>query len=159
MGKIVVAVLGGLTYLYSEHRIIHRDLKPSNILANSKGQIKLYNFGVSSELLNSLAETFVGTTYYMAPERIRGQTYSVKSDVWSLGLTLFELAVGRFPYATETKDEVVPLSVLDLLQSIVCEPSPRLPNSAAFPSTLGEMINKCLMKDPNARPTPKELYV
>ena len=63
-------MLGGLTYLYQTHRIMHRDIKPSNILINSKGEIKLCDFGVSSELENSVADTFVGTGTYMAPERI-----------------------------------------------------------------------------------------
>jgi len=92
------SVLEGLTYLYDVHRIIHRDIKPSNILLNSKGSIKLCDFGVSGELINSIANTFVGTSIYMSPERIQGAEYSVKSDVWSLGITLIELAYGRFPF-------------------------------------------------------------
>lgn len=99
VGKIALAVLEGLAYLYDSHRIIHRDIKPSNILCNSRGQIKLCDFGVSGELINSIADTFVGTSTYMSPERIQGAQYTVKSDVWSLGITLIELALGRFPFA------------------------------------------------------------
>ena len=84
LGKIAEAVLGGLKYLYLAHRIMHRDIKPSNVLLNSRGQIKLCDFGVSSELENSVADTFVGTGTYMAPERIQGSPYTVKSDVWSV---------------------------------------------------------------------------
>lgn len=104
VGKIAEAVLEGLTYLYDVHRIIHRDIKPSNILVNSKGQIKICDFGVSGELINSIANTFVGTSTYMSPERIQGGNYSVKSDVWSLGITLTELALGRFPFSDEVVD-------------------------------------------------------
>ncbi|KAF7332645.1 STE/STE7/MEK1 protein kinase [Mycena kentingensis (nom. inval.)] len=99
VGKVAVAVLEGQRYLYDEHRIIHRDIKPSNILCNSQGDIKLCDFGVSGELINSIANTFVGTSIYMSPERIQGATYSVKSDIWSLGITLIELIVGQFPFS------------------------------------------------------------
>ncbi|KAH7412049.1 kinase-like domain-containing protein [Phaeosphaeria sp. MPI-PUGE-AT-0046c] len=160
LGKIAEAVLGGLAYLYSAHRIMHRDLKPSNILVNSKGSIKLCDFGVSSELEGSIAETFVGTGTYMAPERIQGSPYTVKSDVWSVGLSLMELAIGKFPFSGSADDDEAggPQGILDLLQQIVLEPAPKLPKSDAFPSILEDMIAKCLLKNPAERPTPLELY-
>lgn len=65
-GKVVVTVIHGLSYLYESFRIIHRDVKPSNILVNRRGQIKLCDFGVSGELINSIADTFVGTSTYMS---------------------------------------------------------------------------------------------
>lgn len=160
LGKIAEAVLGGLTYLYTKHKIMHRDLKPSNILVNSRGRIKLCDFGVSSELEGSVAETFVGTGTYMAPERIQGSPYTVKSDVWSVGLSLMELAIGKFPFNSDNADEPGgPQGILDLLQQIVLEPAPKLPKSDAFPSILEDMIGKCLMKNPKERPTPQDLYV
>ncbi|KAI9833630.1 MAG: hypothetical protein M1819_003583 [Sarea resinae] len=163
LGKIAEAVLGGLTYLYNVHRIMHRDIKPSNVLVNSRGNIKLCDFGVSGELVNSIADTFVGTSTYMAPERIQGAKYSVKSDVWSVGLTLMELAIGRFPFdssdsAAGDRADAGPMGILDLLQQIVHEPAPKLPKSDAFPSILEDMISKCLIKQPEGRPTPQELY-
>ena len=90
------------------------DIKPSNILANTAGEIKICDFGVSGELINSIANTFVGTSTYMSvsgsdsrtislltlqPERIQGAPYTIKSDVWSLGISLIELALGRFPFS------------------------------------------------------------
>lgn len=161
LGKIAEAVLGGLTYLYQAHRIMHRDIKPSNVLINSRGEIKLCDFGVSSELENSVADTFVGTGTYMAPERIQGSPYTVKSDVWSVGLTLMELAIGKFPFSIESEDDdeaAGPQGILDLLQQIVLEPSPKLPKSDAFPQILEDVIAKCLMKNPDERPTPRELF-
>lgn len=161
LGKIAEATLGGLTYLYVRHHIMHRDIKPSNILVNSKGYIKLCDFGVSGELVNSVADTFVGTSTYMAPERIQGDKYTVKSDVWSFGLTIMELAIGKFPFdASEqlSDGDGAPAGILDLLQQIVHEPAPRLPKSDAFPPILEDMIQKCLAKDPVERPTPQELF-
>lgn len=94
--KLSFAILSGLTYLYTTHKIIHRDIKPNNVLMTHKGEFKLCDFGVSRELTNSLAmaDTFVGTSMYMSPERIQGLDYGVKSDVWSTGLMLIELASG-----------------------------------------------------------------
>lgn len=162
LGKIAESTLGGLTYLYVRHHIMHRDIKPSNILVNSKGYIKLCDFGVSGELVNSVADTFVGTSTYMAPERIQGEKYTVKSDVWSFGLTIMELAIGKFPFdASEqlSDGDGAPAGILDLLQQIVHEPAPKLPKSDAFPPILEDMIQKCLAKDPADRPTPQELFV
>lgn len=173
-GKVVDVVVHGLSYLYEMHRIIHRDVKPSNILVNSRGQFKLCDFGVSGELTNSIADTFVGTSTYMSPERIQGEQYSIKSDVWSLGITMVELAQGRFPFADDfTDDNEDPtltvatareqhkdeqqLSILELLQRIVFEPPPRLHELNGIPACMAEFVDSCLEKDPTRRPSPMDL--
>ncbi|KAF9887159.1 MAP kinase kinase (MEK) [Aspergillus nanangensis] len=163
LGKITEGVLAGLVYLYETHRIMHRDIKPSNILINSRGNIKLCDFGVATETVNSIADTFVGTSTYMAPERIQGGAYTVRSDVWSVGLSVMELAVGRFPFDTTDasagdRASAGPMGILDLLQQIVHEPAPKLPKSDAFPPILHDFVAKCLLKRPEERPTPRELY-
>ncbi|KAK2736186.1 MAP kinase kinase (MEK) [Myotisia sp. PD_48] len=163
LGKITESIFGGLVYLYEAHRIMHRDIKPSNVLVNSRGCIKLCDFGVAGETVNSIADTFVGTSTYMAPERIQGGAYSVRSDVWSAGLTIMELAVGRFPFdasdaAAGDRASAGPMGILDLLQQIVHEPAPKLPKSDAFPKILEDFVAKCLLKKPEERPTPRELY-
>ncbi|KAJ3901335.1 kinase-like domain-containing protein [Lentinula edodes] len=134
-------VLGGLVYLYEAMGVLHRDIKPSNILLNSEGQVKLCDFGVSGELENSVAKTFVGTSVYMSPERIQGSDYSVKSDVWSLGITLIELAHGCFPFAdTEVDDSpldsgeyIFPNFYSPLLNSL--SPSTAAPSATLSPTT------------------------
>lgn len=142
---------------------MHRDIKPSNVLVNSRGMIKLCDFGVATETVDSVANTFVGTSTYMAPERIKGDPYTVKSDVWSVGLTIMELAIGRFPFdandsAPGDRASAGPMGILDLLQQIVHEPAPKLPKSEAFPAILDDFLAKCLLKNPSERQTPRELY-
>lgn len=95
---IAFQVLWGLAYLQHEKRV-HRDIKPPNILINSKGEVKLTDFGISKQLQNSLmCATFVGSFKYMAPERMLHSKYDYSADIWSLGIVLMELALGKYPY-------------------------------------------------------------
>lgn len=115
--KIALSTVMGLKSLKDDHNIIHRDVKPTNILVNSRGQIKICDFGVSGNLVASIAKTNIGCQSYMAPERIAsggvasagvqpGGSYSVQSDIWSLGLSVIECAMGRYPYPPETYDNI-----------------------------------------------------
>ena len=116
--KITMSTVMGLKSLKEDHNIIHRDVKPTNILVNTMGQVKICDFGVSGNLVASIAKTNIGCQSYMAPERISGGgvaqaganpgggTYSVQSDIWSLGLTIIECALGQYPYPPETYDNI-----------------------------------------------------
>lgn len=116
--KIALSTVMGLKSLKDEHNIIHRDVKPTNILVNTRGQVKICDFGVSGNLVASIAKTNIGCQSYMAPERISsggvaqaganpgGGTYSVQSDIWSLGLSIIECAMGQYPYPPETYDNI-----------------------------------------------------
>nr|CAB3263618.1 MAPKK5 dual specificity mitogen-activated protein kinase kinase 5 [Phallusia mammillata] len=164
-GKIPEAVLinvassisFGLRHLWSL-RIMHRDVKPSNVLVNTAGHVKLCDFGVSTQLVDSIARTYVGTNAYMAPERIIGHDYTIYSDVWSFGLSLCELATGKFPYQQlaskiEGSKGVLPM---ELMQCIVNEPPPRL-TKEHFSSELVDFTKCCLQKEASRRLLPEQL--
>lgn len=155
LSKICFSVLNGLVYLYDNYKILHRDIKPSNVLISSKGGIKICDFGVSKKLINnSIADTFVGTSTYMSPERIQGNVYSTKGDVWSLGLMIIELVTGQFPLGGHHD---TPDGILDLLQRIVNEPPPSLPKTHYFPPEMLDFVNRCCVKNEKERSSISEL--
>ena len=105
LSGISVQLVAGLDFLHGM-RIIHRDIKPSNCLVSSSGLVKLADFGLARTLDQgaSFAESFLGTLEYMAPERVIGGKYTFGSDIWSLGLTLHAVAVGKYPYQSYASD-------------------------------------------------------
>ena len=151
LATITHQVLGALVELRGR-RLVHRDLKPQNILLNLRGEARVSDFGCVAELQDSFGKcgTFVGTVPYMSPERIQGQSYSYASDIWALGLTLHECAVGHFPYARRQ-------GYWGILQAMIKEPSPSLSTEEGHPPTLCDFVDQCLRKDPNLRPAAKEL--
>ncbi|KAJ1453454.1 kinase-like domain-containing protein, partial [Pelagophyceae sp. CCMP2097] len=98
LSVIAHGAAAGLAALHND-RQLHRDIKPSNLLLDWRWRVKLSDFGVSRAVDNTLgvAQTYVGTLAFMAPERIVGGEYSFASDVWSIGLCLATLALGRIP--------------------------------------------------------------
>ncbi|XP_017366059.1 dual specificity mitogen-activated protein kinase kinase 3 isoform X2 [Cebus imitator] len=95
LGEIAVSIVRALEHLHSKLSVIHRDVKPSNVLINKEGHVKMCDFGISGYLVDSVAKTMdAGCKPYMAPERINPELnqkgYNVKSDVWSLGITMPE---------------------------------------------------------------------
>ncbi|KAI9320668.1 kinase-like domain-containing protein [Dichotomocladium elegans] len=152
LARIAESVCKGLVYLQSQH-VIHRDIKPSNILVTRRGEIKLCDFGVSGELINSIARTFTGTKYYMAPERIKGHPYAVQSDIWSLGLTLIEVSQNQPALPPPGQPQ---LSVIELLDLIVRQPVPVIQGDH-ISRECRNFVAVCLIKDPNDRPGPARM--
>lgn len=150
--QIAYAMINALNYLHSKLKVIHRDVKPSNILVDDKGNFKLCDFGISGQLVDSLAKTVdAGCKPYMAPERINPSRdmkgYDIRSDIWSLGITMIELATGKFPY-TKWK------TPFEQLKQVVHEPSPTLPKDGpyTFSEEFRDFVTQCLKKDYQERP-------
>lgn len=153
--KITYSTIMGLKSLKDEHNIIHRDVKPTNILVNSRGQVKICDFGVSGNLVASIAKTNIGCQSYMAPERISGGsmatgadgTYSVQSDIWSLGLTIIECAMGKYPYPADVSS-----TIFSQLSAIVEGDPPDLPPEG-YSALARDFVKSCLNKNPKKRHT------
>lgn len=135
---IVFQMLMGLDHLH-KHMMLHRDIKPENVLHNSIGQVKLTDFGISKALdAASVAQTCVGTQTYMSPERCSEDDYSFLSDIWSFGMVLYELAVGRYPFKDVN-------SVPALFNALMELPEPRL-DTSAFPPDACEFLARSLSR-------------
>lgn len=156
LGKISVATLKALHYLKESHGVIHRDVKPSNILLDERGNIKLCDFGISGRLVDSKAKTrSAGCAAYMAPERIdppdpARPDYDIRADVWSLGITLVELATGQFPYKDCRND-------FEVLTKVLQDDPPSLPKDGNFSPEFCEFVKDCLIKEYRQRPKYKKL--
>ena len=128
--------------------IVHRDLKGSNVMVTPEGRVKVLDFGLATRLdrdeiteltlsYTSLESKLVGTLPYMAPEVLRGQKGDRLSDLWSLGVLLYEAAAGKLPFRGSTGFEVT--------SAILREPPPALPST--IPYGLAAVIQRCLIKE------------
>jgi serine/threonine protein kinase len=159
LANIALQALTGLAFLHSCGQL-HRDLKPANFLISRRGDVKVADLGLAKDMEKTEREnpvtspiprtnTFVGTATYMSPERIDGQTYSYPADVWSFGLSLMTLALGRLPIDTQG-------GYWTILSSIRDSPPPKLPDSKFSPECC-DFLNKCLIQNPAERYTCEQL--
>ncbi|KAJ3095004.1 Serine/threonine-protein kinase 25 [Phlyctochytrium bullatum] len=142
-------VLLALVYLHKSANVIHRDIKAANILLTGNGKVKLCDFGVAGQVsMHSLRRhSFVGTPYWMAPEIIKRAQYDYKADVWSLGITIIELATGNPPFADQ-----------DPRRAIFLIPRSRPARlEGNFSAAIKEFISLCLNEEPEERPSAEDL--
>jgi len=144
-------VAAGLAHAH-ERGVIHRDIKPHNILLDENGRPKLADFGIARALDATHATrtgSYLGTALYSAPEQLRGEGVTPKSDVYSLGATLYQAATGQAPFLGS------PIEVAS--QHVSKEPTPPRELNDAVGESLETLILDCLEKDPDSRPTADEV--
>jgi NIMA (never in mitosis gene a)-related kinase len=132
-----------------EQMVMHRDLKPENIILTPKDQIKLIDFGVAKVLDQAfnLASTFAGTPNYMSPELVQGNKYSFASEVWAIGIILYELMTFKRPFDATNLNE--------LQKKILFEDPPPIP--IQYSIDLIDAIKYLLLKNPFTRISLKKL--
>jgi eukaryotic-like serine/threonine-protein kinase len=134
-----------MEYAYREQRIVHRDLKPSNIMISRGTDIKIADFGAAFLKKGSAAQTAaVGSPFYMAPEQMQGREPTLHSDMYSLGVVLYELLVGRRPFEGQTLDALI-------RESVRSEPVPPSKARNGLPKDLDPVVLRALRKDPAER--------
>jgi len=151
---IMMQILEGLKTLHLSY-VVHRDVKLGNILINSRGVVKVTDFGISKKLGDSLevCDTFVGTATHMSPERVLGEDYSFAADIWSLGLCVYELASGAYPYGSIASFPV-------LFDNLCNKPEPRLQDrqdASRFTPQICNFVEHCLQRIPLKRKTAIQL--
>jgi predicted Ser/Thr protein kinase len=137
---VIVQVLRGLAFAH-DHGVVHRDVKPSNVRILDDGSVKLVDFGIAKLGATSVTKSgmMVGTVHYMSPEQIRGQVLDGRSDVFSVGVILYELLTGRRPYTGDT--------ATDVLYKIVHQAHPPLAvDLGASTARLQEVAERALAK-------------
>jgi len=139
-----------LAYLHA-HKKIHRDLKSANLLMQQDGTLKLADFGVAGELSATVSRrhTMIGSPYWMSPEVIEDTGHDQKADIWSLGITIIELAEIDPPHF-----EIGPMRVVFFIPN---NPPPELKHKEDYSPALSELIARCLVKDPEQRASAEEL--
>lgn len=152
MSKLAFSVLTALEYM-RQYKLMHRDIKPSNILINSNADVKVCDFGISGYMTNSVCSTFKGCQRYMPPEKIdptlSGNGYSIKADIWSLGISMIEIATGAHPFINAN-------GFLGLIKSIVTNDPPKM-DSEKYSAEFCTFVAKCLEKIPDNRGSCEEL--
>ena len=142
--SIAIQVSMGIEAAHNNH-IIHRDIKPQNIIISREGKVKVTDFGIAKAATsNTITSNVMGSVHYTSPEQARGGYSDAKSDIYSLGVTLFEMLTGRVPFNGET---TVAIAIKHIQEEM---PSPKefVPE---IPDSVDSIIRKCCQKSPDRR--------
>ncbi len=142
--SIAIQVSMGIEAAHNNH-IIHRDIKPQNIIISKEGKVKVTDFGIAKAATsNTITSNVMGSVHYTSPEQARGGYSDEKSDIYSLGITLFEMLTGRVPFNGET---TVAIAIKHIQEEL---PSPKnfVPE---IPASVEGIVIKCCQKSPDRR--------
>lgn len=142
--SIAIQVSMGIESAHNNH-IIHRDIKPQNIIISKEGKVKVTDFGIAKAATsNTITSNVMGSVHYTSPEQARGGYSDEKSDIYSLGITMFEMLTGRVPFNGET---TVAIAIKHIQEEL---PSPRdyVPE---IPISVEHIVCKCCQKSPDRR--------
>lgn len=142
--SIAIQVGRGIEAAHNKH-IIHRDIKPQNIIISTEGKVKVTDFGIAKAATNNtISSDVMGSVHYASPEQARNGFVDGKSDIYSLGIVMYEMVTGRVPYDGESTVAVA----IQHLQEEMVAPSAYAPN---LPISMEKIILKCTQKSPDRR--------
>ncbi|HYK35031.1 serine/threonine protein kinase [Alloacidobacterium sp.] len=139
-------VLSALSYAHGKG-VTHRDIKPANIMITSHGLVKLMDFGIAkstNDMQLTRPGTTMGSVYYMSPEQVRGGTVDARSDIYSFGVTLYEMLTGRKPFQADTSYSVLNAQLNEA-------PTPPVQVNPALPAELNDIVLRAMVKVPDGR--------
>lgn len=141
---IAIQIAQGMEAAHDNH-IVHRDIKPQNIIISREGKVKVTDFGIAKAVTsNTITSNAMGSVHYISPEQARGGYSDERSDIYSLGVTLYEMLTGKVPFVGDNTVSVA-------LSHIQEEAVPLRSIDASIPSSVDKIVQKCMQKKPERR--------